>query len=115
VSSGEGNIEIAAIETGPDTGIFEGVFLLANETSEEVGEIRAAGTAMIVYRDARPADYLDRLQAGEDPAKDFILEIDVELPVRTGIDAVGVKAPMVRDVTGSVFCRFYVNTIDRGN
>jgi hypothetical protein len=98
VSSGESSIEIAAIETGPDTGIFEGTFLLANETSEEVGEIRVAGTALIIYKDVRPADYFDRLQAGEDPARDFLLEIDVELPVRTGIEAVGIKAPTVRDV-----------------
>jgi hypothetical protein len=100
VASGESEIEISAIETGSNTSVFEAGFNLAEETDANVGAIAPVGSATITYTDERPADYFDKLQAGHDPEKDFTLEIDVQLPDKTGIEATDVTVPVAQDATG---------------
>lgn len=100
VSSGGSEIELSAIETGVSTGIFEASFRLASETDAESGAIAPSGSATITYTDERPADYFEKVQAGQNPEKDFILEIDIQLPVKTGIEATSVTAPVAEDLSG---------------
>lgn len=100
VSSGGSEIGLSAIETGANTGIFEASFQVAVETDAEAGAIAPGGSATITYTDSRPADYLEKVQAGQNPEKDFTLEIDIQLPVKVGVEATGVTAPVAEDVTG---------------
>jgi hypothetical protein len=100
VMFGGNEIEVIALETGTNTGVFEARFQLADETNEEGGTIAPGGSATITYTDERPADYFEKVQAGENPEKDFTLEIDVQLPEKTGIEATDVIAPVAEDVAG---------------
>jgi hypothetical protein len=100
ISSGNSNIEVPALETGVSTGVFETSFQLAQETDAESGAIAPGGSAIITYTDERPADYSEKVQAGENPEKDFSLEIDVQLPIRTGTESTKVTAPLAEDVAG---------------
>lgn len=100
VSSGSISIEVLATETGANTGVFEASFLLAAETDPGSGAIAPGGSATITYTDERPADYFERVQAGQNPEKEFTLEVDVQLPVKTGIDATDVTAPIIQDQAG---------------
>jgi hypothetical protein len=101
VSSGGADIEVIALETGDDTGIFAASFDLAEETDASAGAIAPGGSLTITYTDERPADYSEKLQAGQNPEKDFMLEIDVQLPVSTGTDATAVTAPAPTDASGA--------------
>jgi hypothetical protein len=100
VSSGGSEIEVPAVETGANTGMFEASFQLAEETDAASGAISPGGSATITYTDEQPADYSEKVQAGENPEKDFTLEIDVQLPARTGVEATDVTAPAAEDVSG---------------
>lgn len=93
-------IEISGLETSANSGIFEASFLISNETDAESSIIAAGGSLAITYDDKRPADYFDSLQAGQDPEKEFSLEIDIQLPVKTGIEATDVTAPLIAGMTG---------------
>ena len=100
VSSTRGQIiEISGLETSTSSGIFEASFLLSKETDGESSAIAAGGSLTITYTDERPADYFDRLQAGQDPEKEFSLEIDVQLPIRTGVESTEVTTPLITEVT----------------
>jgi hypothetical protein len=98
ISSGSSAIEVLALETGVNTGIFEASFTLSENA--EQGAIEPGGSALVTYTDERPADYYEKLQAGEDPEKDFTLEIDIRLPVKTGTDSTNLTAPVATDVAG---------------
>lgn len=101
VSSTRGQIiEISGLETSANSGIFEASFLLSDETDAELSAIAAGGSSTISYTDERPADYFDSLQAGQNPEKEFSLEIDIQLPVRTGIESTDVTAPLIAGITG---------------
>ncbi len=101
VSSTRGEIiQISGLETSTSSGIFEASFLISEETDVESSSIAASGSLTITYTDERPADYFDRLQAGQDPAKEFTLEIDIRLPIRTGIESTQVTTPLITQVTG---------------
>jgi hypothetical protein len=100
VISGWSEIEVTALETGANTGVFEASFQLAEQTNADEGTIASGGSAIITYTDERPADYFEKVQAGEDPEKDFTLEIDVQLPEKTGIEATDVTAPVAEGVAG---------------
>ena len=63
---------IGATETGASTGVFEATFQLPPESDD------ADYTAAIIrYTDSRPADYSDKISSGEDPEKEFFLNISV--------------------------------------
>lgn len=101
VSSTNGEIiEISGLETSTSSGIFEASFLLSEETDAESSAIAAGGSLTITYTDERPADYFDRLQAGQDPEKEFSIEIDIQLPIRTGVESTEVTTPLITEVTG---------------
>ena len=100
VSTRGNQIEISAIEKGANTGIFEASFRLLEEIDGEADAIRPGGSVVITYTDKRPADYSDKVQAGQNPETDFTLEIDIQLPVKSGIDATDVTAPIIEDVAG---------------
>ena len=101
VSSTRGqSIVLSGLETSANSGIFEASFLLSEETDAESSAIAAGGSITITYDDERPADYLDRLQAGQSPEKEFSLEIDIQLPVKTGIESTDVTVPVIADVSG---------------
>ena len=101
VSSTRGqSIEISGLETSANSGIFEANFLLSEETNAESSAIAAGGSITITFNDERPADYLDRLQAGQNPEKEFSLEIDIQLPVKTGTESTDVTVPLIADVSG---------------
>lgn len=102
VSSNRGQIiEISGLETSTSSGIFEASFLLSEETDAESNTIATGGSLTITYIDERPADYFDRLQTGQDPEKEFSLEIDVQLPIRTGIESTDVTTPLIADMAGN--------------
>jgi hypothetical protein len=90
---------VSAVETGANTGIFAASFQLAEEAGE--GAIVPGGSATITYTDERPADYSEKVQAGQNPEKDFMLEIDIQLPISSGVDSTVVTAPNPIDVSGS--------------
>lgn len=89
VSSDSTEDELTATETDAKTGTFEAVFQIAEETD-----------VTVTYTDERPADYFDKVQAGQSPEKDFRLEINIEPPLKTGIDATDVAAPLSEDASG---------------
>lgn len=93
-------IELTGEETGPDTGVFEADFMLASETNSTVGVIAATNFVIIRYTDERPADYSESIAAGENPEKDFAIEIEVQVIVKTGIEATSVSKPDVKDAIG---------------
>jgi hypothetical protein len=95
-------IELSALESGTNTGIFETVFQLGEETDAEAETISPGGMAIITYTDERPADYFDKVQAGENPEKDFAIEIDIQLPVRTGVEATELTAPIIEIANGGM-------------
>jgi hypothetical protein len=99
VASGSNTIDVSAVETGANTGIFAASFQLAEEAGE--GAIVPGGSATITYTDERPADYSEKVQAGQNPEKDFMLEIDIQLPISSGVDSTVVTAPNPIDVSGS--------------
>jgi hypothetical protein len=100
VLSGRSQVELTALESGANTGIFGAVFQLAQDTDAKSGTISPGGTATITYTDERPSDYLEKVQAGENPEKDFFIEIDIQLPVRTGIEATELTAPIIKIANG---------------
>lgn len=100
VSSGQSQIEVSALETGSSTGVFGTTFRIADKTDRKSSEIEPGDSAIIVYTDERPADYFDKLQAGQNPEKKFSLEIDIQLPVKTGVEATDVAVPLIEDAAG---------------
>lgn len=99
ISSGTNNANVTALETGADTSIFEAAILL--DDSDETNAIIPSGFATITYTDKMPADYSEKINVGANPEKEFVLEIDVELPIRTGIDATDVTVPVITSVAGN--------------
>jgi hypothetical protein len=99
VTSIVSQIEITAHETGENTGVFLASFTFANKTDAQSSAILPGGWATITYTDERPADYFEKVQAGQDPEKEFSIEIDVELPIKTGIESTNVTAPVIETMT----------------
>jgi hypothetical protein len=100
ISSGSDRVDVSAFETGADTGVFEAIFHFAAETDEQSGRIKPGGSATITYIDERPADYFEKIQAGKNPQKEFSVELDIQLPVMTGVKATGITPPVARDASG---------------
>jgi hypothetical protein len=100
VLSGHSEVELSAVESDVNIGIFEASFQLGEETDAETGTISPGGRATITYTDERPADYFDKVQAGENPEKDFVIEIDIQLPVRTGVESTELTAPTIEIANG---------------
>lgn len=100
VSSGVSEVEVIAVETGADTGIFEARIRLTAEGNPTAGAIAPLGSVKITYTDLRPSDYAEKVQAGLNPEKDFTLEINIRLPVKTGINATSVSVPAVTNALG---------------
>ena len=97
LSSG-GVAEVSALETGPNTGIFESRFAIGTDGDITDTDVKVEnGIIALTYADARPADYSEKINAGQDPEKEFSLEIDVI----TGSDSIVISAPTVRTSSGA--------------
>jgi hypothetical protein len=79
--------EISALETGENTGVFEASFSPSIDVT-------------VTYTDRRPADYSEKIASGESPEQDFILQIDVEPVIKTGVQATTVTAPAAASAEG---------------
>ncbi len=96
-----GNIlDISATETGVDTGVFEASFSLGETTDAASNMIAPSGSITIAYVDKRPADYSEKVQAGDQPEKEFTLEVDIQTPFMSGVDATDLSTPAVRNLAG---------------
>jgi hypothetical protein len=101
VLSGFNKIWVSAIETDINTGVFQASFRLANNTRQDSNSIAIDRSITILYTDRRPADYYTSVGAGHNPQKDFILKINVKLPIKIGTEATNVTAPMIKNNTGT--------------
>lgn len=93
---------ISATETGTSTGVFT-TNLRVNEDGTVVGtslKVTTDQTIRISYTDRKPADYAVKVQNGEDPEKEFAMEVKV-LPGGSGIHSTTVSPPSVRNSAGS--------------
>jgi hypothetical protein len=96
--SSDGVAELSALETGPNTGIFESSFTLGSDGMITGTNVKVEnGTMAITYADMRPADYAQKIENGQNPEKEFSLEIDVI----TGSDSIVVSAPTVGTSSGA--------------
>jgi hypothetical protein len=96
--SSDGVAELSALETGPNTGIFESSFTLGSDGMITGTNVKVEnGTMAITYTDKRPADYAQKIENGQNPEKEFSLEIDVI----TGSDSIVVSAPTVGTSSGA--------------
>lgn len=97
LSSG-GVAELSALETGPSTGIFESSFTLGSDGTVTDTSVKVENRVIaITYTDKRPADYAEKLEEGQNPEKEFSLEIDII----TGSDSIVISAPTVRTSSGA--------------
>jgi hypothetical protein len=87
---------ISAPETGANTGIFAATFTIGGDTDVAVTQ---GSVLTVTYTDKRPADYSEKLGSGENPEKDF----SIEIPIDSGnlIDTTTVTAPFVRNIGGA--------------
>ena len=87
---------ITATETGPSTGIFRATLQLGSDGTVAGTQIQVMeGESLnVTYTDGRPADYESRLENGQDPQKDFTLEIDT-LVTTQGIPSASVSSPII--------------------
>jgi hypothetical protein len=102
LSTASGNATISALETGPNTGIFEATVQLAvdGSVSDTQLVIEEGESLIMVYTDEKPADYQTRLDSGQATEKDFSLEVDT-LAGSSGLPSVTVSAPSASGVGGS--------------
>jgi hypothetical protein len=97
ISSG-GVAELSAMETGQSTGIFESSFTVGSDGAITGTDIKVDnGTIAITYTDKRPADYVEKLKDGLNPAKEFSLRINI-IP---GSDLISVSTPSARTSSGA--------------
>ena len=92
---------ITATETGLSTGIFKITIQLGSDGTISGTQLKVAGgeSLTVSYTDDRPADYESRLENGQDPQKEFTLEIDT-LVGTPGIPSATVSSPIVRGTLG---------------
>ncbi len=96
--SSSGVAELSALETGPNTGIFESSFALGSDGAITGTNVKIEnGTIAIAYTDKHPADYAEKIKDGQNPEKEFSLKIDVI----TGSDSILVSTPSVRTSDGA--------------
>ena len=99
LSASSGTAVIAAAETGQSTGIFKASFHLDSDGSIAGTLIQLAEgeSVTISYTDEKPADYQARLDSGQDPEKEFTIEIKT-VSGTLGIPSASVSSPMVRAI-----------------
>jgi hypothetical protein len=96
--SSDGVAELSALETGPNTGIFESSFTLGSDGTITGTNVKVEnGEMAITYTDKRPADYGEKIQNGLNPEKEFPLTIRV---IRDS-DSIVIAAPTIRASTGA--------------
>jgi hypothetical protein len=99
LSASSGTAVIAATETGQSTGIFKAIFHLDSEGSIDgtLLELAEGESVKISYTDEKPADYQARLDSGQDPEKEFTIEIKTVLGT-VGIPSASLSSPTVRAI-----------------
>jgi hypothetical protein len=99
LSTSSGTAVIAATETGQSTGIFRANFQLNSDGSiaGTLLELDDGESVTISYTDERPADYQARLDSGQDPEKEFTIEIKTVLGT-LGIPSASLSSPTVRAI-----------------
>ncbi len=96
--SSDGAAELSALETGPNTGIFESSFKLGSDGTVTDTNVKVKnGLMAITYTDKRPADYAQKIEKGQNPEKVFSIEIDII----TASDSIVISAPTVRTSSGA--------------
>jgi hypothetical protein len=102
LSAAAGNATLLALETGPNTGIFEATVQLAvdGSVSDTQLVIEEGESIVMVYTDEKPADYQTRLDSGQETEKDFTLEVDT-LVGSSGLPSVTMSPPSASGVGGS--------------
>ncbi len=70
-------LNVQLIETGPNTGVFEGTLTLSREFSSGSLTVKTGDTVTIKYTDTFPADYKARVDAGGTTSKDFIKNVPI--------------------------------------
>jgi len=89
---------VQLIETGPNTGVFEGTLTLSAQFSSGSLTVKNGDLVTIKYTDTFPADYSDRVDAGGTTSKDFVLNVPVGTAGTTGTTTP--TAPALRDAQG---------------
>jgi hypothetical protein len=102
LSTASGNSSVLALETGPNTGIFEATVQLAVDGSVSGTQlvIEEGESLILAYTDEKPADYQTRLDGGQETEKEFSLEVDT-LVGSSGLPSVTVSPPSASGVGGS--------------
>ncbi|AFU57027.1 hypothetical protein Ngar_c00770 [Candidatus Nitrososphaera gargensis Ga9.2] len=68
---------VQLIETGPNTGVFEGTLTLSAQFSSGSLTVKNGDVITIKYTDDFPADYEERVDAGGTTSKDFVKTVPV--------------------------------------
>jgi len=99
VSASSGTAVIAATESGQGTGIFKANFQLDSDGSiaGTLLELDEGESVTISYTDERPADYQARLDSGQDPEKEFTIEIDIVVGI-SGNPSASLSSPTIRAI-----------------
>jgi hypothetical protein len=102
LSAASGNATVFALETGPNTGIFEAAIQLDVDGSvADTHLVIEEGESLTVsYTDEKPADYQARLDAGQETERDFSLEIDT-LGGTSSVPSITASPPSASGVGGS--------------
>ncbi len=77
ISASNSTASVTASETGPNTGVFKANLQVGSDGKIQGTELDAGEAVMVTFTDSRPADHAERLDSGQDPEKQFTLEIDI--------------------------------------
>lgn len=97
LSTSNGSAVVEAEEFGQNSGVFQATFQLGSDGAIAGTELHVvAGEPIeITYVDEKPADYAARIQNGQDPEKEFTLEVKTVEGV-AGRDSTSLSSPEVR-------------------
>lgn len=90
----------SALESGPNIGLFEATFPIGADgriAGTELG-VEPGGTLAVTYIDKKPADYAAKVQSGQNPEKEFTLELGI---AQSGTGIATLNNPVVRNLAGS--------------
>ena len=69
--------DVTALETGPNTGVFDATVTTTSSVSAGSITVRMGDSITVKYNDKYPADYADRVKMVVDPSKDFTINLPV--------------------------------------
>ena len=88
------------LETGPNTGVFQGTISTATGVSAGSITVKTGDNIMAKYTDKYPADYADRVKQVVDPSKDFTFVIPVGVAAGGDVTATSAANPVLKDFSG---------------